>query len=166
MRIALALLIPILAALLQASLVPSLPFADARPLLPILVAGSWSVATGAREGAWWAFIGGFATDLLSGGPLGAFAVASLPAVVAIGLGERSLVRSAPVPVGALLVGIAALIATLLYIAVLALVGHDLPGMLPLLTAAVGAAVTTGALAFAAYPAARRLRRATEQESPF
>lgn len=166
MRIALAAAIPILAAILQASVVPTLPVAEARPLLPVLVAASWAVATGVGEASWWAFLGGLATDLLSGGPLGAFAVAALPAVAAVGLGERPLQRPIPVLPGAAMVGLAALIASLLYVAVLALIGRPLPDLVPLVASSVGAGITTGILALAVYPAARRLRRSTEQESPF
>ncbi|MGH2450532.1 MAG: rod shape-determining protein MreD [Candidatus Limnocylindria bacterium] len=166
MRIALAVLIPVAAALLQGSVAPFLSLGGARPNMPILVAASWSVAAGAREAIWWAFIGGLAADLLSGGPLGAFAIASLPAVAVVGLGERSLVRPVPVLVGAGLVGLATLLAGLLYVAVLALAGHPIPAPASALAGAVGSAVFTGALALVAYPVARALRRATESDSPF
>src|SRR5689334_14978546 len=89
MRVALALAIPVTAALLQGSLVPFITVAGARPNLPLLVAASWSVAAGAREGVWWAFIGGLAADLLSGGPLGALALAALGPVAAVGLAEQT-----------------------------------------------------------------------------
>ena len=75
-RFALGVLIPLAAALMQGTVVPLVAIGDARPSLPILVAGAWAVAAGAREAVWWAFLGGLATDLLSGGPLGAFALAS------------------------------------------------------------------------------------------
>ena len=90
MRFALAIAIPLAAALLQGSVVPFVSIAGARPNLPVLVAASWSVAAGAREAVWWAFVGGLAADLLSGGPLGALALASLLPVAAIGLGESGL----------------------------------------------------------------------------
>ena len=80
MRVVLAIALPLVAALLQSAVVPFISIGGARPNLPFLVAGSWSLAAGAGEGVWWAFIGGLAADLLSGGPLGAFAVAALPPV--------------------------------------------------------------------------------------
>ena len=88
-RFALAIALPVVAALLQASIVPFIAAGDVRPNLPLLVAASWAVAAGAAEACWWAFVGGIAADVLSGGPLGAFAVASLPAVAGVGLGERA-----------------------------------------------------------------------------
>ena len=78
MRFLLGVLIPLGAALLQGTVAPLIAVGGARPSLPILVAASWSVAAGAREGVWWAFLGGIVSDLISAGPLGAFALASLP----------------------------------------------------------------------------------------
>lgn len=166
MRVALAIVIPIGAALLQGALVPLIAAGELRPNLPVLVAASWAVAAGAAEATWWAFVGGLAADLLSGGPLGALAAASLPAVASVGLGERPLARQTPVIAGALLVALAALIAGLLYLALLALVGQPLPDALALIGVTAGSAVYTGALALAWYPFARWLRRVTEQDSPF
>lgn len=166
MRVALAIALPLLAALLQAAVVPFIAAGDVRPNLPLLVAASWAVAAGAAEACWWAFIGGLAADLVSGGPLGAFAVASLPAVAGVGLGERPLARPIPILAGVVLVTLAALIAGLLYVGILALVGQPLPEPLALLFATLGGALYTGVLAFAVYPVARWLRRVTEQDSPF
>src|SRR5438445_6907729 len=117
-RFALGLAVPLAAALLQGTVAPLVAVAGARPLLPILVAGSWAVAAGAREAVWWAFLGGLASDLLSGGPLGAFALASLPPVAAIGVRERESTRPTPIIIGALLVGLAALAAALIYLGIL------------------------------------------------
>ncbi|HEX4743364.1 MAG TPA: rod shape-determining protein MreD [Candidatus Limnocylindria bacterium] len=166
MRIALAIALPLLAALLQAAIVPFIAAGDVRPNLPLLVAASWAVAAGAAEACWWAFIGGIAADLVSGGPLGAFAVASLPAVTGVGLGERPLARPVPVLAGVFFITLAALIAGLLYVAVLAVVGHPLPEPPALVLATFGGALYTGLLAIAVYPLARWLRRVTEQDSPF
>ena len=60
MRFVLGILIPLTAALLQGTVAPLIAVGGARPSLPILVAASWSIAAGAREGVWWAFLGGFA----------------------------------------------------------------------------------------------------------
>ena len=166
MRIALAIALPLVAALLQAAIVPFIAAGDVRPNLPLLVAASWAVAAGAAEACWWAFVGGIAADLVSGGPLGAFAVASLPAVAGVGLGERPLARPVPVLAGVLFITLAALIAGLLYVAVLALVGQPLPEPPVLLAATAGGALYTGLLALGVYPVARWLRRVTEQDSPF
>jgi rod shape-determining protein MreD len=132
-------------------------------MLPILVAAAWSVAAGAREGVWWAFIGGIVTDLISAGPLGAFALASLPPVAAVGLRESGTARPTPVVFGAVLVGIAALATGLLYLVILGATGLG-PSPFPLAVGTtVAGAVYTGVLALAIYPIARLLRRATEKQ---
>src|SRR5438874_704096 len=153
-RFALGVLIPLAAALMQGTVVPLVAIGDARPSLPILVAGSWAVAAGAREAVWWAFLGGLASDLLSGGPLGAFALAALPPVAAIGVRERGSTRPTSIVVGALLVGIAALVAALLYLGILLVTAQPV-GSVPLAAgSAMASAIYTGLLAVAIYPAAR------------
>ena len=93
-------------------------------------------------------------------------MSSLPGALAVGLGERSLARPVPVVAGAAAVGLAALVAALLYAGVLALVGHPLaaPAVLGLQT--VGSALYTAGLALALYTLARIGPRQTETESPF
>jgi rod shape-determining protein MreD len=166
LRIALAVVVPLAAALLQGSVIPFLTIEGARPNMPLLVAASWSLAAGASEAVWWAFLGGLAADLLSGGPLGAFALALLPPVAAIGLGERSVVRQRGVATGAGLVGIAAFAAGLLYVGALVTAGQPLPAPGVLAAEIAGGAIYTGALAIATYPLARRVRRATEKQASF
>jgi len=162
-RFVLAVLIPVSAALLQGTVAPLVAIGGARPLLPILVAGSWAVAAGAREAVWWAFLGGLASDLLSGGPLGAFALASLPPVAAIGIREGGSSRPTPIVLAAVLVGVAALVAALLYLGILVATAQPV-GSVPLAAGtAVASAIYTGLLALAIYPVARLLRRATEKQ---
>jgi rod shape-determining protein MreD len=163
MRFVLGVVIPLTAALLQGTVAPLISVGGARPSLPILVAASWSVAAGAREGVWWAFLGGLASDLISGGPLGAFALASLPPVVAVGLGEAGASRPTAILPGAVLVGIAALGAGLLYIGILAVTGGAITSAPLAAGTAVASAIYTGLLALAIYPVARLLRRATEKQ---
>ena len=166
MRVALAIALPLAAALLQSAVVPFISVGGARPNLPLLVAGSWSLAAGAGEAVWWAFVGGLAADLLSGGPLGAFAVASLPPVAAIGLGERPALRPTPVLVGASLVAAAAFVAGILYVLALSLAGTPVPDLPGLAIQIGGGAIFTGALAIATYPIARWLSRRTEKQASF
>jgi rod shape-determining protein MreD len=128
-----------------------------------LVAASWSVAAGAREGVWWAFLGGLVSDLISGGPLGAFALASLPPVAAVGLREAGPSRPTPVFAGAVLVGLAALAAGLIYIAILAITGAAVASVPLAAGTTVASAIYTGVLALAIYPVARLLRRVTEKQ---
>jgi rod shape-determining protein MreD len=162
MRYLLGVLIPLTAALLQGTVAPLIAVGGARPSLPILVAASWSIAVGAREGVWWAFLGGLASDLISGGPLGAFALASLPPVAAVGLGDGGG-RPTPVVVGAILVGIAALAAGLIYLGILVVTGGGVASLPLAAGTTVASAVYTGLLALAIYPVARLLRRATEKQ---
>ena len=163
MRVLLAIMIPVGAAVLQGTVAPLVTIAGARPLLPVLVSGAWSVAAGARDAVWWAFVGGLATDLLSGGPLGAFACASLPPVAAIGLRDRTFGRDMPVLWGALLVGVAALATALLYLAILALTGQPIGSPPREAATAVGDGIYTGLLALVGYPLARAVQRVTERQ---
>jgi rod shape-determining protein MreD len=163
MRLALGILVPLTAALLQGTVAPLIAVGGARPSLPLLVAASWSVAVGAREGVWWAFLGGLASDLISAGPLGAFALASLPPVAAVGLRETGPGRPTPIVAAAVLVGLAALAAGLLYVGILAVAGEAVSSLPLAAGTAVGSAVYTGLLSLAIYPIARLLRRATEKQ---
>jgi rod shape-determining protein MreD len=163
MRFLLGVLIPLTAALLQGTVAPLIAVGGARPSLPILVAASWSIAAGAREGVWWAFLGGLAADLISSGPLGAFALASLPPVAAVGLRDAGSSRPTPVIAGVLLVGVAALAAGLIYIGILAITGEAIPSVPIAAGTTVASAVYTGVLALVIYPVARLLRRATEKQ---
>jgi rod shape-determining protein MreD len=163
MRLVLGVLIPVVAALLQGTVAPLIAIGGARPSLPILVAASWSVAAGAREGVWWAFLGGIVSDLISAGPLGAFALASLPPVAAVGLREAGPSRATPVLAGAVLVGLAALAAGLIYLAILAVTGAGVSSLPLAAGTTVASAAYTGLLAVAIYPVARLLRRATEKQ---
>ena len=165
MRFALAIVIPLAAALLQGSVVPFVSIAGARPNLPVLVAASWSVSAGASEAVWWAFVGGLAADLLSGGPLGALALASLVPVAAVGLGENTL-RPRSIVSGAVLVGVATLGAGLLYLLILFAVGQPLSDPVVLAGRAAAGAIYNGVLAIATYPIARSMRHATEKQASF
>ncbi len=165
MRVALGITVPLAAALLQGSVVPFVDVAGARPNLVVLAAASWAVAAGAREAVWWAFLGGLAADLLSGGPLGALALASLVPVAAVGLSDVEL-RPRSVFAGAVLVALASLATSLLYFGILALVGTGLPELPVLLASAVSGAIYNGVLAIATYPIARILRRTTEKQASF
>ena len=165
MRVALAIVVPLVAALLQGSVVPFIAVAGARPNLVVLVAASWAIATGAREAVWWAFVGGLAADLLSGGPLGATALAALIPVAAVGLQDDPL-RARSLASGAVLVAIASLAAAVLYVSILAIAGTAI-GDFPLLVAsAVSTAVYNGALAVGTYPLSRVARRVTEKQATF
>ncbi|MFN2520679.1 MAG: rod shape-determining protein MreD [Candidatus Limnocylindria bacterium] len=165
-RMALAILVPLAAALAQASLIPAVTPLGLRPNLPVVVAGCWSIAAGAGEGAWWAFVGGLASDLLASGPLGALALSALPPVASIGLGARSPARSTGVFAAAALVGGAVLAAALVYAGLLGSTGQPLPPPTAVVADALGSALFSGVIALGAYPAARIIARLTEKRSTF
>lgn len=165
MRIALGVVIPLVAALLQASVVPFVAVGTARPNLVVLVAASWALAAGGREAVWWAFVGGIAADLLSGGPLGAGALSALVPVAAVGLGDTQL-RPRSVLAGAVLVGVASFGAEAIYLLILQAAGVALGGVTALGTSALFTAVYDGVLAVAIYPLFRVLRRTTEKQASF
>ena len=166
MRVALAIVVPLVASLVQGGVAGAVNVGGAFPNVPVLAAASWSVAAGAGEGLWWAFVGGLATDVLSAGPLGAFTVAALPGTLLVGLGERSSAKPIPILAGALAVGVAALIAQLIYLGLLAFLGRSFGPPDVTLAQTVGVGIYTGALALAAFPLARIGRRLTERESAF
>ena len=166
MRVALAVVVPLIAALVQGGVAGMMSVGGAYPNVPLLVAASWSVAAGAGEGLWWAFVGGVATDVLSAGPLGAFTVAALPGTLLVGLGERTTAKPIPVVAGALAVGVAAGVAQAIYLGLLAFLGRPFGPPEVTLAQTVGVGIYTGALAFVVYPLARIGRRLTEKESAF
>ena len=104
-------------------------------------------------------------DLLSGGPLGALALASLLPVAAVGLGESGL-RPRSIVGGALLVGVATLAAGLLYLLILLVVGQPLSDPVVLAGGAAAGAIYNGLLAIATYPIARSMRHVTEKQASF
>jgi rod shape-determining protein MreD len=164
-RVLLAIAVPLAAALLQGSVVPFITVGGARPNLVVLAAASWAVATGPREAVWWAFLGGLAADLLSGGPVGALALASLLPVAALGLADTQG-RPRSVLAGALLVGIASFAAGLIYIIVLALAGTALPDLPALLASTLSGGIYNAVLAIATYPLCRMARRSTDKQASF
>jgi rod shape-determining protein MreD len=164
-RVALAIVVPLVAALLQGSVVPFIVIAGARPNLVVLAAATWAVVAGPREAIWWAFIGGIAMDLLSGGPVGALALAALLPVAALGLTETPG-RPRSVVTAVVLVGIASGAAGVLYAIVLALAGVQLPEIPALFATVVAGAIYNAVLAIVTYPFLRMVRRSTEKQASF
>lgn len=165
MRVVLSVLVPLVAALLQGSVVPFITVGDARPNLVVLAAASWAVAAGPREAVWWAFLGGVAADLLSGGPLGALALAGLIPTAAAGLGDTEL-RPRSILAGALIVGVASLATTVIYVSILALLGAALPDATRVAALTIAGAAYNGALAIGTYPIARMVHRTSEKQASF
>jgi rod shape-determining protein MreD len=74
----------ILLALLQATLIPPVPYVGIRPDLVLLLVLAWTMVRGTKEGAVGAFVGGLALDVFSPLPLGSHALALLLTVVPVG----------------------------------------------------------------------------------
>jgi rod shape-determining protein MreD len=84
------------AAIAQSTLFRHLHLYGAAPNLVLAISVAWTLLRGAREGLLWAFVGGLALDLLSGGPLGlsslALVLACAPALLTEGhVNSRALV---------------------------------------------------------------------------
>lgn len=133
--------VPLLAlvAVLQSTLAPHLRVGGVQPELVLLMVVSWSLRRGLVEGAVWAFCGGLALDMLSGGLMGSCSLALLSVAFVTSLVRGSLVRSR-----AALPWVMAVLGTLIYYAVLlimmALAGRPVDLDTVLLRQAVPAAV--------------------------
>lgn len=125
--VSLYLLVPLLLAvvLLQATVLPELTILGVKPELMLLMVLAWSLLRGPEEGLVWAFMGGLALDLFSGGPFGASTLGLLAVSFLSGLTEPSVIRTSFVlPMGAALVG------TLLYQSLFLLVVQLTRGTVP------------------------------------
>jgi rod shape-determining protein MreD len=108
------------AALLQSTLLVRVEVANVRPDLVLILVIAGTLIYGAKNGIVWAFVGGVALDLLSGGPFGSSSLALIAAAVVASPGHRTLSRfNAIVPLSAAALGTLAYGVT--YIATLTLV---------------------------------------------
>ena len=108
------LMVPLLlvAALLQSTAAARLQVFGVKPDLVLLLVILGTLLYGGRPGVVWAFIGGLALDIFSGGPMGASSLALMAAALVTGLGHRPLSRfNLLVPLAAAMLG------TLVYAAV-------------------------------------------------
>ena len=164
-RFALAIAIPLAAALLRDRLVPFMSIAGARPTSRCSrpPRGRSPPERAKRSGG--PSSAGSAADLLSAVRRAALALASLLPVAAIGLGE-SLLRPRSVLSGAVLVGVATLVAGLLYLLILLAVGHPLSDPVLLAGGAAAGAIYNGVLAIATYPIARWVHHLGAKQASF
>ncbi len=99
----------LIASLMQSTTATRLQVGGVKPDLVLLLVISGTLLYGIKAGIAWAFIGGLALDIFSGGPMGGSSLALMVATFVIGLGQRTLSRfNVLVPLGATLIG------TLLY----------------------------------------------------
>ena len=91
-----------LAGLLQSTAAARLEIRGVKPDLVLLLLVLGTLIYGSRSGLVWAFVGGIALDIFSGGPMGASSLALMAAVLVAGLGHRTLSRyNLLVPLGAM-----------------------------------------------------------------
>lgn len=83
----------ILAALLQATVLPYLRVFGGQPDLIVVLVLAWSLLDRDQEGMAWAFVGGLFLDLLSGTPLGVSSMALVPIAFVVGLTEAQVYRT-------------------------------------------------------------------------
>jgi rod shape-determining protein MreD len=83
----------IVAAVLQASLLPHLRVFGGQPDLIVILVIAWSALDTEREGVVWAFVGGLFVDLFSSVPLGMSSLALLPVAFIVTLTEANLYRN-------------------------------------------------------------------------
>ena len=80
------------AGVLQSALLSRMTLFGVHPELVFVIAFSWTLWRGVREGMWTAFVGGLILDLFSVTPFGTFTTAMLTALVLVGITERLPLR--------------------------------------------------------------------------
>lgn len=80
----------LLAAVIQATILPYLRVSGGQPDLVVIVALAWAFLDEGTEAAFWALVGGMALDLFSGAPMGFSSLILLPGVFVIGLIETQV----------------------------------------------------------------------------
>jgi len=83
----------LVAALLQATVLPYLRFGGGQPDLIVVLVLAWSTLDHDREGVVWAFVGGLCLDLLSGVPLGISSLALVPVAYVVSFTEARVYRA-------------------------------------------------------------------------
>lgn len=113
------LMFPLLptAALIQSTALARLEIQNVKPDLVLLLVLVGALVYGSRTAVVWAFGGGLALDIFSGGPLGSSSLALIAAALVGGIGHRTLSRfNVLVPLSAALVG--TVVYSLVYIGLL------------------------------------------------
>ncbi|RIK44818.1 MAG: rod shape-determining protein MreD [Chloroflexi bacterium] len=111
-------LLLIIASLLQSTAANRVEIRGVKPDLVLLLVVAGALIYGSRAAIVWAFIGGIALDLFSGGPLGSSSLALIAAALVVGVGHHTLSRfNVLVPVTATALGTLVYGAT--YVAILA-----------------------------------------------
>lgn len=94
-RTLLAYLMPVLlivASILQSTAANRVEIRNVKPDLVLLLVVAGTLIYGSRAAVGWAFVGGVALDLFSGGPLGSSSLALIMVALVVGVGHRTLSR--------------------------------------------------------------------------
>ena len=146
-----------LAALLQSSVLPQLPFPALRPDLMLVIVLAWNLARSHRDGLLWAFAGGLMLDTFSAGPFGALLLALFVVCLAANFIGTPLWDANPLlPLLGTVAGVALYHA--IYLGVLLLWGWQLDWRSAASSVVLPAVFLDTALMLLAYPLARRIAR--------
>ena len=85
----------ILAALVQATVLPHLRIAGGQLDIVVIITMAWALLDNGVEAAIWALVGGVMLDLFSGAPMGFSVLLMLPGVLIIGLTETQVHQTNP-----------------------------------------------------------------------
>ncbi|MBI3974106.1 MAG: rod shape-determining protein MreD [Chloroflexi bacterium] len=152
------------AALVQASFLPSLGFVAVRPDFVVQSVIIWAVLRGVREALLWAFAGGLVLDLFSGGPFGTATLALLIVAFFASVGELRLLSSNVIlPVLAVFWG--SVLYSAIFLFLLATHEYNVAWLGTFREVVVPTALVNTALAPATYWLLARLERRTRRTVP-
>jgi rod shape-determining protein MreD len=83
----------LVAALIQATILPHLRIYSGQPDLVVVIVLAWTVLDRGQEGMIWAFIGGLILDIFSGAPMGITSLVLVPVTFLFGLTETQIYQS-------------------------------------------------------------------------
>lgn len=93
MSLQLGIPLTLVAAILQATVLPRLRIFGGQPDLVLLIVLTWALLDHDREAMAWAFVGGFWLDLFSGVPIGISSLILVPITYLVGLTEAGVYRT-------------------------------------------------------------------------
>mgnify|MGYP001033599227 CR=1 FL=1 len=153
----LSLPILIIAAAIQASVVPQIRLLGGGPELVFLLVVAWSINAEIEESVVWAFIGGIAYDLLSAAPTGATTLGLLVVVFAVsGLGRQVFRIGFFMMIGIVLFG--TFVQQIIFVGVLLFAGRSVSILFDLAYVVAPTMLYNLLLIWPAYWFARRMQR--------
>lgn len=139
----------LIVSLLQSTLLPRVQVGSVWPDVLLLVVMSWALLRRSNEALSWAFVGGVAVDLLSGGPFGASAIGLMIVALIAGVTAGGVFRDRTVlPIVAAFVGTLAFHGV--YLLATAFVGQRIDVLDALFRIALPSAIYNAALSWFVY----------------